>query len=64
MNVFQVAFCISIRVVLFESGMEEILGGKEIVDVPSNVFLIVNFIPCLTIFSCLLVGFLVCRTVI
>lgn len=58
MNIFQVAF--SASVVLFESRTEEMLGGKEIVDMPFAGFLIVNFTPSLTIFSCLLIGFLVC----
>lgn len=43
MNVFQVSFCFDAWVVLFESSLEEMLEEKETVDLPSDVFLVVNF---------------------
>lgn len=51
--------------VLFESSLEEMLEGKETVDLLSDVFLVVNF-TMLNSFSCLQrkqIGFPVCRRV-
>lgn len=52
-NVFQLSFCFDTRVVLLESGLEEMQEGKEAVDLSSDVFLVENF-TVLYIFSYLL----------